>query len=146
MRQSRGRSLRASTACGVELRGLTGGADVAADQILYNLTRRGIGYDLLPWCRKRSIPILAYSPIEQGRLLGHRALKSVAARHDAQAAQVALAWLLRQNGVVAIPKAANVAHVRGNRGALALRLTKQDLDALDRAFPAPTEAMPLAML
>jgi diketogulonate reductase-like aldo/keto reductase len=116
-----------------------------ADQVLYNLTRRGIEYDLLPWCRKRSIPIMAYSPIEQG-LLGHRALKSVAARHDARPAQVALAWVLQQDGVVAIPKAANVAHVRENRGALALRLTRQDLAALDRAFPAPTEATPLAML
>ncbi|MGZ3322818.1 MAG: aldo/keto reductase, partial [Xanthobacteraceae bacterium] len=130
----------------IELRGLTGGADVAADQVLYNLTRRGIEYDLLPWCRKRSIPIMAYSPIEQGRLLGHRALKSVAARHNAQPAQVALAWLLRQDGVVAIPKAAKVAHVRENHAALALRLTKQDLAALDRAFPAPTAATPLAML
>jgi len=130
----------------IELRGLTGSADVAADQVRYNLTRRGIEYDLMPWCRKRGIPIMAYSPIEQGRLLGHRALKSVAARHDARPAQVALAWLLRQDGVVAIPKAANVAHVRENRGALALRLTRQDLAALDRAFPAPTEATPLAML
>ena len=130
----------------IELRGLTGGADVAADQVLYNLTRRGIEYDLMPWCRKRGIPIMAYSPIEQGRMLGHRALKSVAARHDARPAQVALAWLLRQDGVVAIPKAANVAHVRENHAALALRLTKQDLAALDRAFPAPTEATPLAML
>jgi diketogulonate reductase-like aldo/keto reductase len=130
----------------IELRGVTGGVDVAADQVLYNLTRRGIEYDLFPWCRKRSIPIMAYSPIEQGRLLGHRALKSVAARHDARPAQVALAWLLRQGGVVAIPKAANVAHVRENHAALALRLTKQDLAALDRAFPAPTEATPLAML
>ena len=130
----------------IELRGVTGGVDVAADQVLYNLTRRGIEYDLLPWCRKRSIPIMAYSPIEQGRLLGHRALKSVAARHDARPAQVALAWLLRQDGVVAIPKAANVSHVRENHAVLALRLTKQDLAALDRAFPAPTEATPLAML
>jgi diketogulonate reductase-like aldo/keto reductase len=80
----------------IELWGITGGADVAADQVLYNLTRRGIEYDLLPWCRKRSIPIMAYSPIEQGRLLGHPALKRVAARHNAKSAQVALAWLLRQ--------------------------------------------------
>src|ERR1700716_3766677 len=70
----------------IELRGVTGGVDVAADQVLYNLTRRGIEYDLLPWCRKRSIPIMAYSPIEQGRLLGHRALKSVSAPHHPAAA------------------------------------------------------------
>jgi diketogulonate reductase-like aldo/keto reductase len=130
----------------IELRAVPGGADVAADQVLYNLTRRGIEYDLMPWCRKRHIPIMAYSPIEQGRLLGHRELKRIAARHHVKPAQVALAWVLRRAGVVAIPKAANVAHVRENRAALGLRLTRQDLGALDRAFPAPTEAVPLEML
>ena len=89
---------------------------------------------------------MAYSPIEQGWLLGHRELKRIAARHNAKPAQVALAWVLRRDGVVAIPKAANVRHVRENRAALGLRLTRQDLDALDRAFPAPTEAVPLEML
>ncbi len=130
----------------IELWKLGGGAKVATDQVLYNLTRRGIEYDLMPWCRNRNIPIMAYSPIEQGRLLGHSELKRVAARHNATPAQVALAWLLRQDGVVAIPKAANVAHVRENHAALALHLTREDLAALDRAFPAPTEAIPLAML
>ena len=130
----------------IELWRLTGGAKVATDQVLYNLTRRGIEYDLMPWCRKRNIPIMAYSPIEQGRLLGHQELKKVAARHNATPAQVALAWLLRQDGVVAIPKAAKVAHVRENHAALALHLTREDLAALDRAFPPPTEAIPLAML
>jgi diketogulonate reductase-like aldo/keto reductase len=89
---------------------------------------------------------MAYSPIEQGRLLNHRDLRDVAARHGARPAQVALAWLLRQDGIVAIPKAANVAHVRENYAALAIHLTREDLTALDRAFPAPTEAIPLAML
>jgi diketogulonate reductase-like aldo/keto reductase len=130
----------------IELRGLIGGANVATDQVLYNLTRRGIEYDLMPWCRDRNIPIMASSPIEQGRLLDHGELKNLAARHDARPAQVALAWLLRQEGVVAIPKAANVAHVWENHIALTLHLTREDLAALDRAFPAPTEATPLAML
>src|SRR6266850_1526835 len=123
----------------IELWGLAGGAEVATDQVLYNLTRRGVEYDLMPWCRNRHITIMAYSPIEQGRLLGHKELKNVADRHDAKPAQVALAWLLRQDGVVAIPKAANVAHERENHAASALRLTRDDLAALDRAFPAPTE-------
>ena len=100
----------------------------------------------MPWCRKRRIPIIAYSPIEQGRLLGHRELKRVAARHTATPAQVALAWLLRQDGIVAIPKAASVSYVRENHAALDLRLTKEDYAALDRAFPPPTEATPLATL
>lgn len=130
----------------IELWGLAGGAEVATDQVLYNRTRRGIEYDLLPWCRNRNIPIMAYSPIEQGRLLGHKELKNVAARHDAKPAQVAVAWLLRQDGVVAIPKAANVAHVRDNHAASSLRLTRDDLAALDRVVPAPTEPIPLAML
>jgi diketogulonate reductase-like aldo/keto reductase len=123
-----------------------GGVNVAANEVLYNLTRRGIEYDLMPSCRKRRIPIIAYSPIEQGRLLGHRELKRVAARHDATPAQIALAWLLRQDGIVAIPKAANISHVRENRAALELHLSEQDLAALDRAFPPPTEAVPLEML
>jgi diketogulonate reductase-like aldo/keto reductase len=130
----------------IELWGLAGGSEVATDQVLYNLTRRGIEYDLMPWCLNRHIPIMAYSPIEQGRLLGHRELKNVAARYNAKPAQIALAWVLRQDGVVAIPKAANVAHVRENHAALAIHLTREDLAALDRAFPAPTEAIPLAML
>jgi diketogulonate reductase-like aldo/keto reductase len=130
----------------IELWKLDGGANVATDQVLYNLTRRGIEYDLMPWCRNRNIPIMAYSPIEQGRLLDDRELRHVAARHNATPAQVALAWVLRQDGVVAIPKAANIAHVREDYAALELHLTGEDLTALDRAFPAPTEAMPLAML
>lgn len=129
-----------------ELAGLPGGGDCATNQVLYNLTRRGIEFDLLPWCRKRGIPIMAYSPIEQGRMLGHNMLKTVAARHNATPAQVALAWLLQQPNVLVIPKAANPAHVRENRAALDLRLTKDDLADLDRAFPPPTRKKPLEML
>jgi diketogulonate reductase-like aldo/keto reductase len=129
-----------------ELVNLPGGAAVATDQVLYNLTRRSIEYDLLPWCRERGLPIMAYSPIEQGRLLGHPGLEGVAAKHGATPAQVALAWLLRQDGLNAIPKAATTAHVRENRAALDLRLTEQDLATLDRAFPPPTGPRPLEML
>jgi diketogulonate reductase-like aldo/keto reductase len=129
-----------------ELVDLPGGTAVATNQVLYNLTRRGIEYDLLPWCRERGLPIMAYSPIEQGRLLGHRELQGVAARHSATPAQVALAWVLRQDGVNAIPRAGTPAHVRENRAALDLRLTEQDLAALDRAFPPPTGPRPLEML
>src|SRR5258705_4709329 len=100
----------------------------------------------MPWCLDRNIPIMAYSPLEQGRLLDHSGLKNIAARHNATPAQIGLAWLLRQDGVVAIPKAANVARVRENQAALELHLTREDLAALDGAFPAPTEAIPLAML
>ncbi len=129
-----------------ELVGLPGGTAVATNQVLYNLTRRGIEYDLLPWCRQRRLPIMAYSPIEQGRMLRNPALREVAGRHGATAAQVALAWLLRQDGVIAIPKASTPEHVRENRAALDITLTPDDLATLDRAFPPPTSAEPLAML
>jgi diketogulonate reductase-like aldo/keto reductase len=122
------------------------GPHVQTDQVLYNLVRRGIELDLLPWCRAHGIPIMAYSPMEQGRLLEDAALRSVAERHGATPAQVALAWVVRRDDVCAIPKAGTAAHVEENRGALDLRLTERDLAELDRAFPAPAEKRPLEML
>jgi diketogulonate reductase-like aldo/keto reductase len=115
------------------------------NQVLYNLTRRGIEFELLPWCRDHKMPVMAYSPIEQGRILGHKALADVAKRYGATAAQVALAWLLHQ-GVIVIPKATALAHVDENLGALDLKLTTDDIAALDRAFPPPTSSQPLDML
>jgi diketogulonate reductase-like aldo/keto reductase len=129
-----------------EVAALDEGGDLATDQVLYNLARRGPEYDLLPWCRQRHIPIMAYSPIEQGRILEHSTLEAVAIRHSATPAQVALAWVLQQDGVIAIPKAGSARHVRENRGALEVRLTRQDMAELDRAFPLPTEPRPLEML
>jgi diketogulonate reductase-like aldo/keto reductase len=118
---------------------------VVANQVLYNLERRGIEWDVLPWCRKRRRPVMAYSPIEEG-LLSHRdhpALSAVAERHDATPAQIALAWVIREPGVIAIPKAARLAHVRENRAAAAIRLSKRDLEELDDSFPAPVGRKPL---
>ncbi len=125
---------------------LAGGAATATDQVLYNLGRRGIEWELLPWLRRHGIPIMAYSPLEQGRLLRKRALATIARRRGATPAQVALAWLIRQKGVVAIPKAGRADHVRENHGALALELAPDDLAELGAAFPPPREAEPLAML
>jgi diketogulonate reductase-like aldo/keto reductase len=129
-----------------ELVGLPGGSAVASDQVLYNLSRRGIEHDLVPWCHRRRIPIMAYSPIEEGWLVRHRSLNAIALRHGVTPAQVALAWLLRQDGMIAIPKAGTPEHVRENHAAVGLRLGKQDLAELDRAFPAPSEPAPLQML
>ena len=123
-----------------------GGDGCAANQLLYNLGRRGIEWDLRPALAARGIPIMAYSPLEQGQLLGNRALKQVAAERGATPAQMALAWLLQQTGVIVIPKAANRAHVEENRGALDLALTAAELAALDRVFPSPRRKEPLAML
>jgi diketogulonate reductase-like aldo/keto reductase len=129
-----------------ELAALTGGKAVATNQVLYNLARRGIEADLLPWCRDRGIPIMAYSPIDQGRILRDRSLGRVAARHGATPAQIALAWVLRQEDMMVIPKAMTEAHVRENRAPLDLELTPADLAELARAFPAPRGAVPLEML
>jgi diketogulonate reductase-like aldo/keto reductase len=123
-----------------------GGPHVQTDQVLYNLGRRGVELDLLPWCRSHGIPIMAYSPVEQGRLLAHPALREVAARHDATPARVALAWVLRSGRVIAIPKAGTVEHVEDNRAALDVVLSPRDLADLERAFPAPAEPQPLEML
>jgi diketogulonate reductase-like aldo/keto reductase len=122
------------------------GTAVASNQVLYNLARRGIEFDLLPWCRARSIPIMAYSPIEQGRIVNNRALTSLAQARGCSAAQLALAWVLQQEGVVTIPKATNPAHVRENRAALDMSLSDAECAALDQAFPPPKKPTPLAML
>ncbi len=124
---------------------LPAGKSVATNQVMYNLARRGIEWELLPWCRKRHIPIMAYSPVDQGSLLTKRGLKRIAQRRGVTPAQVALAWLLHQEGVVAIPKAARPDHVRENRAALDLELTHEELKELDRAFPPPDGPKPLAM-
>jgi diketogulonate reductase-like aldo/keto reductase len=129
-----------------ELVAVPGGSDVATDEVLYNLLHRGVEWDLLPWCRSRKMPVLAYSPIEQGRMLIEPELARVAARHRATPAQVAIAWIIRQDRVVAIPKASSPEHVRANRAAADIRLTEEDLAVLDRAFPPPRGPVPLEML
>jgi diketogulonate reductase-like aldo/keto reductase len=123
-----------------------GGTDVATNQVLYNLVRRGIEFDLLPWCRERKIPIMAYSPIEQGRLLSHPTLAAVADKHGATPAQAALAWVLRHPDVAAIPKAGTADHVREDWDGLSVRLDRGDLTKLDEAFPPPASKEPLEVL
>lgn len=123
-----------------------GGTRLATNQVLYNLARRGIEHDLLAWCRERRIPTMAYSPIEQGRILADAALGAVAKRLRATPAQVALAWCLRQPDVLVIPKASSAVHVRENRAAASLALDAEALAALDRAFPPPRAKRPLQML
>lgn len=128
-----------------ELFRLKDGPRVVTDQVMYNLERRGPELDLLPWLRRRHRPLMAYSPLEEG-LLSHRehpALKEVAERHDATAAQVALAWAIREGDVIAIPKTSRVARIRENRGAVDIRLTKRDLETLDGSFAGPDEPIPL---
>ena len=123
-----------------------GGQACATDQILYNLSRRGPEYDLLPWLSDRRIPVMAYSPVEQGRLLTDAALVRIAQQSGATPAQVALAWVMRRADMIAIPKAGTVAHVLDNFAAADLVLAQDDLAALDAAFPPPQSARPLEML
>ena len=124
----------------------TGGTACATNQVLYNLARRGIEFDLLPWQRQRGLPTMAYSPLEQGRRLSGKALEAVAKRHGAGAMQVALAWAMRDPDVIAIPKAVNPVHIKANRAAAELMLSDEDLADLDRAFPAPDRKVPLEVL
>jgi diketogulonate reductase-like aldo/keto reductase len=114
--------------------------------VLYNLSRRGIEYDLLPRLQQQGIPVMAYSPIEQGRLLHHPVIVAVANENGATPAQVALAWLMTRGGVNLIPRAGTPQHVVENRAAIGLRLTEADLRLLDEAFPPPRRPQPLEML
>jgi len=125
---------------------LRGEETVAADQVLYNLSRRGPEWDLVPWCREHGVAVMAYTPLGQGSMLGNRGLAEIARRRGKTPAQIALAWLLRQEGTIVIPKASHAAHVRENRGAFDVELTEDDLVALDRAFPPPKGRSPLGML
>lgn len=129
-----------------ELFALPGGSNCAVNQVLYNLSRRGIEHDLLPWCQAHGVPVMAYSPIEQGRLIHHPELIRLAKVYQATPAQVALAFLLEREGVVAIPKSASLRRVRENRDAVDLDISDEDWAALDTAFPPPAEKTPLAML
>lgn len=129
-----------------ELAGLPAGGNVQTNQVLYNLSRRGPEFDLAPWSRQRGIPLMAYSPVEQGALARNARLEAIAARHNATAAQIALAWVMQQDGVIAIPKASRQEHVRQNVAALDIKLTGEDLADLDRAFPPPTRKRGLEMI
>jgi len=129
-----------------ELTALPGASRVAANQVLYNLARRGIEFDLLPWCAERGIDVMAYSPLDEGTLVAHPALKALAKRIGATPAQVALAWLLRDRRVAVIPKASSPEHVRANAAARDVKLDAAAIAQLDRAFPPPTRRHPLEII
>ncbi|KFG69028.1 aldo/keto reductase [Microvirga sp. BSC39] len=129
-----------------ELLGVPAGENCATNQVLYNVTRRGPEFDLSPWMRAHGMPLMAYSPIEQGRLPRGGALQAIAKAHEASPFQIALAWLLNRPGVIAIPKASSVQHVQENHRALEITLTPEDLAAIDAEFPAPKRKRPLEMI
>ena len=123
-----------------------GGGALAANQILYNLSRRGVEWDVIPQCKDRGVPVMAYSPLEQGRLQGAPALSQIAERHGVSPLQIALAWVLVQQNVIAIPKAVNHAHIDQNIAALEISLDAEDHALLDEAFPPPNGPSHLEIL
>ncbi len=123
-----------------------GGEAAQTNQVLYNIGERGIEWDLQSWLRTRGVPVMAYSPFDQGRLLKNAALQAFARERGMAPAQVAIGWLLAQEGVIAIPKAGHADRLREHAGALAKPLSKEELDALDGIFTPPEGARPLAML
>lgn len=118
----------------------------ATDQVLYNLSRRGPEFDLLPWCKKHHLPVMAYSPIEQSRLLSNEILARIAEKHNATASQIALAWILQNQHIIPIPKASTVEHVKDNFRSLEVQLTEEDNQMLDKVFPAPKRKVSLEMI
>jgi diketogulonate reductase-like aldo/keto reductase len=126
-----------------ELEGIS--RDCATDQVQYNAADRGIEFDLLPWCRKRGIPIMAYCPLAEGELVAHPALQPIAARHGVSCATVALAFLVSRPDVIAIPKSARPSRAVENAAAASLHLSAEDMKAIDAAFPPPGRKAPLSM-
>jgi len=129
-----------------DLWSITGGDAAQTNQVLYNLSRRGIEWELLPWLRQHRIPVMAYSPVEQGRLLDNPKLAGFAQRHRMTPAQTALAWLLAKDDIIVIPKTSTRERVKENFGALDHSLTQAQLSELDRLFPPPSSPRPLEML
>jgi len=129
-----------------ELLSLPAGSRCAANQVLYHLRCRGIEWDLLPLCREHRIAVMAYSPLDEGRLIANRRLGAIAESAGIRPATLALAWVLRQEGIAAIVKAAKAAHVHDNRMAAELSLDPRLMAEIDRAFPPPREASPLQVI
>ena len=129
-----------------ELQALPGGEKVASNQVLYNVSRRGIEFDLLPQARERGLNVMAYTPIEPARILRSTRLRDIARRHNATPVQIALAWVIRQDGVTAIPRTGSPEHVRENAGAIDIKLSARDLQEIDHGMPPPTEPHSLEMI
>lgn len=127
-----------------EIENIPSGYACDTNQVLYNLQERGVEYDLIPWAEQYEMPIIAYSPIGEGKLKESSILMEIAEKHQATPVQIALAWTIRKPGIIAIPKAGTVAHVRENFGALSASLDADNLKILDAAFPPPTRKIPLA--
>ncbi len=120
------------------------GTECATNQVLYNLRERGIEYDLVPWSKKHGIPLMAYTPLGEGRLKNDPVLQDIAIRHNASTTQIMLSWIMRNGNMIAIPKASNAAHVEDNARSLSISLTAEDFQQIDTAFPPPSHKIKLA--
>ncbi|MBI0002735.1 aldo/keto reductase [Bartonella sp. M0177] len=119
---------------------------IATNQILYNLSRRGPEFDLIPWCENHNIPVMAYAPIEQGRMMKNRDLMNLAGKLNVAPSVLALAWVIRNPLMIAIPKTSSIKHLRENAKALAITLDHEVLQALDEIFLPPTRKQPLEVI
>lgn len=131
-----------------ELLAEDGGTHCATNQVLYHLASRGIEYDLLSECQQLAMPVMAYCPLAQaGRLrselMNHSQLVEIAQQKGISVAQLLLAWVIRKEGVMAIPKASRIAHVHDNAAALDVILTSEELALINQAFPPPSSRLPL---
>jgi diketogulonate reductase-like aldo/keto reductase len=129
-----------------ELGSLSSGMHCAADQVYYSASRRGVEFDLLPWLQSHRMPLMAYCPFDEGRLLGDRTLVAISSKHGVSTAQVALAWLLAKHGVIAIPKASSARHLRDNVAAMDLRLDAEDITQIDLRWPPPARKQDLTVI
>ena len=129
-----------------ELYKLPAGKNCQINQVLYNLSRRGIEWDLLPWCQSMRLPIMAYSPLEQGRLLKDQRLEDISKEAGMSVAELSIAWTMRSQDVVSIPKASSLKHVEQNINAWNVSLPNSILSALDKAFEPPMSKKGLDVL
>ena len=129
-----------------ELYALLAGTHCAANQVYYSASRRGVEFDVLPWLHSRRVPLMAYCPFDEGRILNDRTLTTIGRKHGVSSAQVALAWLLAKPGVVAIPKAGRPEHLDENVAATNLKLDAEDMDQIDRRWRPPAGKQPLAIV
>ncbi|MBY7144513.1 aldo/keto reductase [Virgibacillus sp. NKC19-3] len=130
---------------------IVGGKNCAANQVLYNVASRGIEYDLLPWQRKKSLPVIAYSPIAQGdtrgdNIIDNNVLQEIANQHHATVFQIMLAWTIRHGDVLSIPQSSDKKHIQENIDATSIQLSEEEMQLIDAEFPAPIRKMPLDII
>src|SRR5208283_1441768 len=134
-----------------DVRKIAGEGNLVCNQVLYHLQERAIEHSVIPWCEKRGVAVVAYSPFGHGHFpgpqtTGGRVLKQIAAAHNATVRQIALRFLVRESSVFAIPKAASPEHAAENARAAEIQLTNDELAQIDEVFPLGSPPSRLPML